>query len=257
MAADREGTRVVPLVKVQIHSSPCAHVLFCLIGETQSTMIRRPRTSDGTQLRGDSSSAQRNGPSASTSRHSSPRWLCSNTCFTAFNDMCDDGGLHAGRATCLYGSDCGDCGVRNAADTAGASRTHRSLADHSLTAEDLMLLNSTSRAERVAGVQGTPLTESSSPNFAAIVANPRALAALLRLNGIAPLGDVFRGGDSGRSSDDTSVGTNVLAPPLQIGDELLLSRKGSAAVSASVVEAASGTQRFEVKTQLYCPLVQH
>jgi hypothetical protein len=38
--------------------------------------------------------------------------LCDNTCQTAFDDECDDGGMGALWNVCLYGTDCYDCGVR-------------------------------------------------------------------------------------------------------------------------------------------------
>ena len=38
--------------------------------------------------------------------------LCTNTCHTAFDSECDDGGPNSLYSICEYGSDCADCGPR-------------------------------------------------------------------------------------------------------------------------------------------------
>ena len=42
--------------------------------------------------------------------------LCADTCATARNGVCEDGGAHSdGRESCYYGTDCEDCGARDTA----------------------------------------------------------------------------------------------------------------------------------------------
>ena len=38
---------------------------------------------------------------------------CTDTCMYAFDGECDDGGPGADHSVCAYGTDCGDCGLRN------------------------------------------------------------------------------------------------------------------------------------------------
>ena len=39
-------------------------------------------------------------------------WNCNNLCPFAFDKECDDGGVNSTSLICMYGSDCGDCGIR-------------------------------------------------------------------------------------------------------------------------------------------------
>lgn len=47
--------------------------------------------------------------------------LCDNSCDTAFDNECDDGGAGSLFATCSLGSDCSDCGPRTAGDASPTS----------------------------------------------------------------------------------------------------------------------------------------
>ena len=38
--------------------------------------------------------------------------LCADTCATAGNGICEDGGAHSVADTCYYGTDCADCDAR-------------------------------------------------------------------------------------------------------------------------------------------------
>jgi hypothetical protein len=51
------------------------------------------------------SSGNRGGETTQTMR------LCSNTCGSAFDDECDDGGPGADFDVCSLGTDCADCGI--------------------------------------------------------------------------------------------------------------------------------------------------
>lgn len=42
--------------------------------------------------------------------------LCDNSCTTAFDNECDDGGTNSMYSTCTLGSDCSDCGPRTTGD---------------------------------------------------------------------------------------------------------------------------------------------
>lgn len=39
-------------------------------------------------------------------------WNCNNLCPFAFDKECDDGGVNSTSRICMFGSDCGDCGIR-------------------------------------------------------------------------------------------------------------------------------------------------
>jgi hypothetical protein len=43
--------------------------------------------------------------------------VCTNSCLTANDGICDDGAAGAIRNTCVYGTDCGDCGSRTSVAT--------------------------------------------------------------------------------------------------------------------------------------------
>lgn len=46
-----------------------------------------------------------------------PRGLCADTCASAGNGTCEDGGADSVFSDCAFGTDCGDCGVRDPGDT--------------------------------------------------------------------------------------------------------------------------------------------
>lgn len=46
--------------------------------------------------------------------------LCSNTCNYPGDGECDDGGVGSDYSVCAFGTDCDDCGPRDASDAAGA-----------------------------------------------------------------------------------------------------------------------------------------
>ncbi len=49
--------------------------------------------------------------------------LCDNSCEFAFDGMCDDGGANSMYSLCDYGSDCSDCGSREATPEQSAQST--------------------------------------------------------------------------------------------------------------------------------------
>jgi hypothetical protein len=51
---------------------------------------------------------------AACSEPSAP--LCADSCYSAADGRCDDGGSGASRYICNYGTDCTDCGPRPASD---------------------------------------------------------------------------------------------------------------------------------------------
>jgi len=53
-------------------------------------------------------------PYSETAAAADPAGDCSNTCSTAADGICDDGGPGAETTTCTFGDDCTDCGARNA-----------------------------------------------------------------------------------------------------------------------------------------------
>lgn len=50
---------------------------------------------------------------APTVRHLQPGQICSDTCGSAYDDECDDGGPRSLYNACSLGSDCADCGPRS------------------------------------------------------------------------------------------------------------------------------------------------
>lgn len=57
--------------------------------------------------------------SAMLSTPAAAQELCSNTCMSAHDGECDDGGPNSMYGVCDFGTDCADCGVRTGTEMLG------------------------------------------------------------------------------------------------------------------------------------------
>jgi hypothetical protein len=62
--------------------------------------------------------------------------LCSNTCETHNNGICEDGGAHSEAETCYYGTDCADCTAR---DTSPGQTCMETDDEHGFTCAEYVL----------------------------------------------------------------------------------------------------------------------
>ena len=119
----RVARRAIFTIPVTLATRPMSdreHTAAAAERDRRDTIQRRQDRADTARANADTAranadearaNAEASRPSANTSEDETPT-VCTNTCRTANDNECDDGGPQSLYSICAYGSDCDDCGER-------------------------------------------------------------------------------------------------------------------------------------------------